>query len=161
MTTSWQAAHDLALSLPDAEERDHFGSPSFRVGGKIFAQLSAPDHQPARALVKLSSADQAALTMTDTQTFSSEPSWGRHGWTYVALASVDASMLHDLLWQSWRLVATKKSCHGLRSPLQIIPTPNQRPTKVALRFSRNAEVPSRMSSVENASAKPWVSKARP
>jgi hypothetical protein len=109
MTTSWQAAHDLAMSLPDAQERDHFGSPSFRVGGKIFAQLSAPDHQPARALVKLSSADQAALKMTDTQTFSSEPSWGRHGWTHVALATVDASMLHDLLWQSWRLVATKKA----------------------------------------------------
>jgi len=105
---SWQKAHDLAMSLPDAEERDHFGSPSFRVGGKIFAQLSVRNHEPRRALVKLTSADQAALTMSDPATFSAVPSWGRHGWTYLHLATVDASMLHDLLWQSWRLVAAKK-----------------------------------------------------
>ena len=106
--TSWQAARDLALSLPHAEERDHFGSPSFRVGGKIFAQLSARTHQPARVLVKLSSADQAALSMSDPATFASVPSWGRHGWTYLNLATIDASLLRDLLWQSWRLVAAKK-----------------------------------------------------
>lgn len=97
------------MSLHDAEERDHFGSPSFRVGGKIFAQLSARNHQTPRAVVKLSSADQAALTMSDPETFSSVPSWGRHGWTYVHLATVDASMLHDLLWQSWRRLAAKKT----------------------------------------------------
>jgi hypothetical protein len=106
--TSWQAAWELALSLPHAEERDHFGSPSFRIGGKIFAQLSKQDLEQPRALVKLSAADQAALTMSDPETFSSVPSWGQHGWTYVHLESIDASMLHDLLWQSWRLVSPKK-----------------------------------------------------
>ncbi|MBB6247653.1 MmcQ/YjbR family DNA-binding protein [Rhodanobacter sp. A1T4] len=110
--TSWQVAHELALSLPHAEERDHFGSPSFRVGGKIFAQLSKQsskhDREAPRALVKLSSADQAALTLSDPETFSLVPSWGQHGWTYIELATADTSMLHDLLWQSWRLVAPRK-----------------------------------------------------
>ncbi|WP_293394616.1 MmcQ/YjbR family DNA-binding protein [Nevskia sp.] len=105
---SWQAAHKLALSLPEAEERDHFGSPSFRVTGKIFAQLSARDHEEQRVLVKLSAADQAALTMSDPDTFSAVPQWGQHGWTYVQLATVEESMLRGLLIQSWRQVAPKK-----------------------------------------------------
>ncbi|WP_295682344.1 MmcQ/YjbR family DNA-binding protein [uncultured Nevskia sp.] len=105
---SWQAARELALSLPDAEQRDHFGSPSFRVKGKIFAQLSARDSEEQRVLVKLPAADQAALTMSDPDTFLSVPQWGQHGWTYVQLATVEESMLRGLLIQSWRQVAPKK-----------------------------------------------------
>ena len=37
-------ARKLALSFPEAEERDHQGHPSFRVRGKIFATLW-PDEQ--------------------------------------------------------------------------------------------------------------------
>ena len=33
----------LALSLPEAEEREHMHHPDFRVGGKIFATLGYPD----------------------------------------------------------------------------------------------------------------------
>lgn len=79
-SVSWHSAHKLALSLPEAEERDHFGCPSFRVNGKIFAQLSAEQEEECRALVKLSSADQVALTMSDPSTFSSAPHWGHRGW---------------------------------------------------------------------------------
>ena len=112
---SWPAAHKLALELPHAEERDHFGAPSFRVKGKIFAQLSARGEKNARALVKLSSADQAALMMTAPETFSSVPQWGQHGWTYIQLATADAAMLRSLLLQSWRLVAPKKLVAGLEA----------------------------------------------
>jgi hypothetical protein len=105
---SWQAARKFALSLPEAEERDHFGSPSFRVQGKIFAQLSAEDKDEKRAIVKLAVADQSALIMSDPDTFLSVPQWGRHGWTYVLLATANAAMFKDLLWRSWCLVAPKK-----------------------------------------------------
>ena len=40
-----------ALALPEAEEKDHFGAASFRVNGKIFAQLAVRDG--ARAILKL------------------------------------------------------------------------------------------------------------
>lgn len=106
---NWQTAHKLALSLPEAEERDHFGSPSFRVRGKIFAQLSPHTSKEPRALVKLSAADQAALTTSAPETFSTVPQWGRYGWTYVQLAAVDAGVFRDLLMQSWQLAAPKKA----------------------------------------------------
>jgi len=112
---SWQAARQLALSLPEVEERDHFGSPSFRVKGKIFAQLSAQGSKEQRALVKLSMADQSALTMSAPDTFSAEPQWGRHGWTYVQLATVEESMLRGVLMRSWQLVAPKKLASAFAS----------------------------------------------
>lgn len=106
---SWERARAMALSLPGAEERDHFGSPSFRVKGKIFAQLSSRGKPNARALVKLSPADQAALTMSAPETFTAEPQWGRHGWTRVELATVEESMFLSLLSQSWKQVAPKRN----------------------------------------------------
>jgi hypothetical protein len=105
---SWQAARKLALSLPGAEERDHFGSPSFRVQGKIFAQLSAQGKTERRAVVKLSPADQAALMALDPEAFSSIPHWGKHGWTYARLDSVAAALFKDALVKSWRQVAPKE-----------------------------------------------------
>ena len=105
---SWESTHKLALALPESEEHDHFGSPSFRVKGKIFAQLSPPKSEDVRALVKLSAANQAALTMSAPNTFSPAPHWGHRGWTYIQLATVEASLLRELLFQSWQLVAPKK-----------------------------------------------------
>lgn len=34
---------ELAMQLPQVEEVDHFGTPSFRVRGKIFTQFSRRD----------------------------------------------------------------------------------------------------------------------
>ena len=111
---SVDAARKLAMSLPEVEERDHFGSPSFRVKGKIFAQLSRQGDESERALVKMTAADQAALTMSAPDVFSFVPQWGKHGWTYARLAAMEESALHDLFLQSWRLVAPRKLVEASR-----------------------------------------------
>ncbi len=102
------------MALPHTEEKDHFGSPSFRVKGNIFAQLTADGDSKPRGLVKLSLADQAALTLLDPHTYLPAPRWGRYGWTYVDLAAVDESTYADLLHKSWRSVAPKQvgAAHG-------------------------------------------------
>ncbi len=103
---SWQAARKLALSLPEAEEQPHFDKPSFRVRGKIFATLSAPD---ARVTLKLSPADQMALTTLNGEAIRAvEGYWGRSGWTEVKLDRTRAEELKGLLLQSWRQVAPKR-----------------------------------------------------
>jgi len=95
----------LALSLPACEEQDHFGSASFRVQGKIFAQLSA---DASHAVLKFSRADQTALIATDPDMFSSVPHWGRFGWTQVSLSGISDDFLRQLLTTSWRQIAPKK-----------------------------------------------------
>ena len=99
-----QTARQIALSLPDACEVDHFGAPSFRVHAKIFAQLSKDETE---ALVKLPKHYQAELIDIDPASFASEPQWGRYGWTRIQLAGVPPDLLKTLLVQSWRVVAPK------------------------------------------------------
>jgi len=49
----------IALSLPETEERAHMGHPDFRVAGKIFATLGYPDK--TGGMVKLSPRRAALL----------------------------------------------------------------------------------------------------
>ena len=57
----------LALSLPEAIESSHMGHPDFRVGGKIFATLAAPD--PSYAMVKLLPDQQEAFVSAEPEVF--------------------------------------------------------------------------------------------
>jgi hypothetical protein len=61
-----QTVREFALALPEVEEHDHWGRPSFRVTGKILAALW-PDEQ--RAMIKVPPAEKAALLMLDPATF--------------------------------------------------------------------------------------------
>jgi len=94
----------LALALPEAVELDHFGNPSFRVRGKIFATWSPCEN---RMTCKFALPDQMALLTTDPETFSAEKHWGRFGWTRVQLAGMPAALVADLLRQSWCTAAPK------------------------------------------------------
>ncbi len=42
--TSLGKAHAIALALPDATESAHWGNPSFRIYGRIFATVPDPGH---------------------------------------------------------------------------------------------------------------------
>ena len=93
-----------ALSLPDADEQDHRGHPSFRVQEKIFATLW-PDEN--RAVVKLSLEDQADLVSANAKAFSLN-AWSKQGWTNVNLNQVTGRECRELLERAWRIVAPKK-----------------------------------------------------
>jgi hypothetical protein len=101
-----ETARALALALPEVEEHDHWGRPSFRVRGKIFATLW-PDVQ--RAMLKLPPSEQAALSLRDAATFSAVPgTWGVRGSTFVELRTVDRSDFIEALQTAWRGVAPKR-----------------------------------------------------
>jgi hypothetical protein len=96
----------LALSLPEAEERSHFGQPDFRVRGKIFAGLSSDER---RGTLKLTPEVQALVLDTAPQAFSpAAGAWGRGGWTHVDLAEVDLGHLKELVVEAWRITAPKR-----------------------------------------------------
>ncbi|WP_437655600.1 MmcQ/YjbR family DNA-binding protein [Sorangium sp. So ce1182] len=95
----------LALSLPEAEVQDHFGKPSFRVRGKIFATHWVAEEA---AVLKLSLEEQDSLTQAQPDVFSVTP-WGHQGWTRVELRRVDPALLEELLVGAWRRVAPKRT----------------------------------------------------
>jgi hypothetical protein len=100
------AARQLALSLPETEEKSHFDTPDFRVKNKIFATIKA-DKQ--LMMVKLSAVDQSVFCSFDTTIIYPVPGgWGRQGATYIELKKVKKAMLLDALTTAWKNVAPKK-----------------------------------------------------
>jgi hypothetical protein len=96
----------LALSLPETEEKSHFGQPDFRVRNKIFAGLS-PDGK--RATLKLGLEAQAMVLEGKPRAFfPAAGAWGRKGWTHVDLARVRLSEVEELVTEAWRLTAPKR-----------------------------------------------------
>jgi hypothetical protein len=97
-------ARKIALSMPQAEERQHHAHPDFRVKNKIFATLWPTQ---ARAVIKLSVGDQTKLLQSSPRTFSTN-AWSRQGWTNVHLQHISAKWFRDLVENSWRHVAPKR-----------------------------------------------------
>lgn len=111
--SDWQEARALALALPEAEEQPHFDKPSFRVRGKIFATLSAPDE---RLTLKLPAADQMALASLAPQACKPVAGyWGQQGWTEIHLRHSGSQQVRELLLSSWKQVAPKRLWAALES----------------------------------------------
>ncbi len=94
----------FALALPQVEELIHMGAPSFRVNGKIFAQLAEKEQV---ALLKLTLDEQDALLRSNPDDVWLPKHWGQFGWTYVRLEGMRAERLQGLIAQSWSLIAPK------------------------------------------------------
>ena len=78
-----EAFRKLALSLPEAIESSHFGTPDFRVGDKIFATAGRMD---GRSVLKLTADQQQMLCEAEPAMFAPVAgAWGRKGWTNLVL----------------------------------------------------------------------------
>ncbi|MDQ6432724.1 MmcQ/YjbR family DNA-binding protein [Mesorhizobium sp. LHD-90] len=92
----------IALSLPEAEEKSHFGKPDFRVRNRIFATLPPGAH----AVLKLTPEEQAMLAGAEPETFQPvKGGWGRQGWTEMDLTAADDATLRSACLMAWRNTA--------------------------------------------------------
>jgi len=115
MSVSGTRWRELACSLPEVEEKSHFGQPDFRVCGKIFAGLSPDEKQ---GTLKLPRELQAMLLEAKPQAFSpAAGAWGDKGWTHVTLAKLEAGAAPELLREAWRQVAPKKLQPSAAKPI--------------------------------------------
>ena len=106
----------LCLALPEAEERETWGEPTFRVRGKIFAM--APGRGGERAVwCKAPPGAQAVLVGADPARFFAPPYLGPRGWVAMRLAPPpDWAEVAGLVRRSYRLVAPRRL--GLQVPAE-------------------------------------------
>jgi hypothetical protein len=94
----------VALSLPEVTEQDHWGKPSFRVKGRIFATM-----QPEAKTVNLLKLAPEEQDMVVGEKAFKILAWGKQPYVQVDLATVDAALFEELLVTCWRRVAPKRA----------------------------------------------------
>jgi hypothetical protein len=94
----------IAQTLPGAEESTSYGTPAFKVKGKLFARL----HQDGESLVVGVDFDERAEMMSAApKKFYITDHYLNYPWMLVRLSKVRPDELRDLLIGSWRRVAPK------------------------------------------------------
>jgi hypothetical protein len=93
----------LALALPNVEQKLHFGSRSYRAGGKIFIQAGATKNE---AVFKLSPVHQEILFETRPDAFRPEI-WGTIRWARLRLDHIAAAELPELVREAYEQVTGK------------------------------------------------------
>ena len=97
----------MALEIPTAVEGSHMNHPDFRVGGKIFASLGAPDEN--WGMVKLTPEQQCEFIEEAPKVFKPcSGAWGRQGAMNVYLAIADPSIVRAALDAAAKNVASRK-----------------------------------------------------
>ncbi|HEY3975390.1 MAG TPA: MmcQ/YjbR family DNA-binding protein [Candidatus Sulfotelmatobacter sp.] len=98
---------EIALALPETEERQHMDHPDFRVAGRIFATLGYPDK--SRGMVKLSPEDQHNFAKDYPEVFTPvNGAWGRRGATSVLLKPGKKEVLGKAIEAAWRNTAPRR-----------------------------------------------------
>jgi hypothetical protein len=96
--------HKFALALPETAEHDHFGNPSFRVRGKIFATV--PDEGHVNVMIDPFDVDAAIRAAPES---CEELWWGKEiRGVRVSLPKASPRMVEILLRDAWRRKAPKR-----------------------------------------------------
>jgi len=98
----------ICMALPEAEERETWEIPTYRIRGKIFALQSAIEARDA-VWCKAQEGSQELLVQADPGRFFVPPYLGHKGWVGMWLdKKADWTEVAELVRRSYRLIAPKK-----------------------------------------------------
>lgn len=103
--SSGEDLREIALSLPEASERETWNSATFRVRDKIFVIMSGDG---MGASIKATRDEQTALLAEDPETFTYPAYVGQHGWIGVDVKRIGPEHLRELVTEAWRMTAPKR-----------------------------------------------------
>jgi hypothetical protein len=105
----------ICLALPEAAEKEAWAEPTWRVGGRLFAQLDDHHHGSPHCSLWLPAplGVQETLVESDPARFVRPPYVGHKGWVGVVLdprppARTDWALVAALVEQAYRLIAPAK-----------------------------------------------------
>jgi predicted DNA-binding protein (MmcQ/YjbR family) len=100
----------ICLGLPDTTEKLAWGEPTWRVRGKLFAQLDTHHHGADHLAVWLPAplGEQEAMVFTDPERFFRPPYVGPRGWVGVRIdRRPNWTVVAKLVRQAYGLVASR------------------------------------------------------
>ncbi|HZU37134.1 MAG TPA: MmcQ/YjbR family DNA-binding protein [Gemmataceae bacterium] len=101
-TCNWETVRALALALPGVEESTSYGTPAFKVRGKLFVRLK----EDAESIVlRIDETDRAMRLQADPRAFYLTDHYVKYPWMLVRLSAVAQDDLAELLRDAWRLQA--------------------------------------------------------
>jgi hypothetical protein len=111
MSDPLQKVREIALELPETEERLSHGQPTFFVAGKQFAQFRNNHHGDGKKVVcvRVSSLDEQAMLLEASPETYSKPAY-LPSWVSINIASgsVDWDHVGDRIAKSWELAAPRQ-----------------------------------------------------
>jgi len=110
----------ICLALPETSEKIAWGEPTWRVKGKLFAQLDNHHHGADHLAVWLPAplGEQESLVFLDPQRFFRPPYVGSRGWVGVRIdGRPDWKLVASLVQQAYREVAPSR----LREAVKMTP----------------------------------------
>jgi len=110
--TSVDRLRAICLALPDTTEKLAWSEPTWRVHGKIFAQLDNHHHGAEHLAVWLPAplGEQEAMIFTDPVRFFRPPYVGPRGWVGVRIDRRPRwTLVSRLVAQAYHLVAAKRA----------------------------------------------------
>ena len=102
----------ICLALPDATEKEAWGEPTWRVGGKMFAMFDNNHHDAGRIAVwcKAPIGFQSMMVERAPHRFFVPPYVGVNGWVGVRLdLDVDWNEIASVVNQAYRMASEKPS----------------------------------------------------
>ena len=102
----------LAMRLPGVSEAPSYGTPAWRVRGKLFARL----HQDEESLVVRMGFDQRELLMAaNPKAFFITDHYESHEMMQVRLSAVNVEALDELLLEAWTRCAPRRLVDALEA----------------------------------------------
>jgi hypothetical protein len=111
-SVTFDTVRKIAETLPGAEESTSYGTPAFKVKGKLFAR----QHQDGESLVVgVDLEERDEMMSAAPEKFYITDHYLSYPWMLVRLSKVGPEELRDLLMRSWRRAASKSLERPFRS----------------------------------------------
>jgi hypothetical protein len=108
--TGFDAVREIALGLPGVEEGTTYGSPAFKVDGKMFVCLAVHrSAEPNTLVVRMDFDERNGLIAAEPKTYYLTDHYVDYPCVLVRLTRVRHDALVDLVLSGWRFVSSAKS----------------------------------------------------
>ena len=106
MAVTFEEVRRIALLLQSVEEGTSYGTPAFKVGGKLIARLKEDGDS---LVVGTTFEEREEMMGADPETLYITDHYLKYPWVLVRLSRVQSDALRDLLARAWRLASVAKS----------------------------------------------------